>query len=119
VFVVSGAAALTAASTSAAACNRVRLGSGTPTAVASITVLGFATRGGIASCTPAASLVAASEKIWQGHAVTQPEASITAACIRILSSSGIVSSTTVTTSTGREKWQIIVNDAVTWTEIAA
>ena len=49
VFAISASSTITVASTTAAICNRVRFGSGVPTAVASITVLGFATRGGIAS----------------------------------------------------------------------
>jgi hypothetical protein len=119
VFMVNGAASTTATVTSAAICNRVRFGSGVPTAVASITVLGFATRGGIASCTPSASLVADSEKIWQGHAVTQPESGATATCNRVQNTSGVVSATSGTATIGREKWEIITNDSVTWTEIAA
>ena len=119
VTVVVAEASLTATSTIAAVCNRVRFGSGTPTAVASITVLGFATRGGIASCTPSASLVADSEKIWQGNAVLQPEASITATCNRVQSTSGALSATSGTATIGREKWEIITNDSVTWTQIAA
>jgi len=119
VTVVVGEASLTATVTSAAICNRVRFGSGTPTAVASITVLGFATRGGIASCTPSASLVADSEKIWQGSTVTQPEATVTASCERIQRSGAAVSVTSGTATIGREKWEIITNDSVTWTQIAA
>jgi len=49
VFIISASSTVSVASTTAAICNRVRFGSGVPTAVASITVLGFATRGGIAS----------------------------------------------------------------------
>ena len=119
VTVVVGEASLTATVTSAAICNRVRFGSGTPTAVASITVLGFATRGGIASCTPSASLVADSEKIWQGSTVTQPEATVTASCERIQRSGAAISVTSGTATIGREKWEIITNDSVTWTQIAA
>ena len=119
VFMVNGSATATPTVTSAAICNRVRFGSGVPTAVASITVLGFATRGGIASCTPSASLVADSEKIWQGHAVTQPESGATATCNRVQNTSGVVSATSGTATIGREKWEIITNDSVTWTEIAA
>ena len=119
VTVVVGDATLTASATIAAVCNRVRFGSGTPTAVASITVLGFATRGGIASCTPSASLVADSEKIWQGSTVTQPEATVTASCERIQRSGAAVSVTSGTATIGREKWEIITNDSVTWTQIAA
>ena len=119
VFVVSGAGTLTATSTIAAVCNRVRFGSGVPTAVASITVLGYATRGGIASCTPSASLVADSEKIFQGHTITNPEATVTATCERIQRSGAAISVTSGTATIGREKWEIIVNDTNTWTEIAA
>ena len=119
VFMVNATGALTATSTIAAVCNRVRFGSGTPTAVASITVLGFATRGGIASCTPSASLVADSEKIWQGSTATQPEAVVTATCNRVQSTSGALSATSGTATIGREKWEIITNDSVTWTQIAA
>jgi len=119
VFIVNGAAALTGTATIAAICNRVRFGSGTPTANASITVLGFATRGGIASPAGTATLVADSERIHQGHAVTQPVSSLLATCNRVQSTSGAVSATSVTATVGREKWEIIVNDSVTWTQIAA
>ena len=119
VFIVNGSATATPSATIAAVCNRVRFGSGVPTAVASITVLGYATRGGIASCTPSASLVADSEKIFQGSIVLEALASNTATCNRVQSTSGIVSATSGTATIGREKWEIIVNDTNTWTEIAA
>ena len=119
VFVVNGSATLTSTATIAAICNRVRFGSGTPTANASITVLGFATRGGIASLTGASTIVADSERIHQGHAVTQPESGMTTTCNRVQSTSGAVSATSGTATIGREKWEIIVNDSVTWTQIAA
>ena len=60
-----------------------------------------------------------SEKIFQGHAVTQPEASITATCNRVQRVGGLVSSTSVTTTIGREKWEIISPTSMTWTQIAA
>jgi len=224
VFMISASATVSVASTSAAICNRVRFGSGVPTAVASITVLGFATRGGIASTSSThtnevtvasvsgankyfingvqqeaqflvegntyvfnypsghplrfsttsngthasgteyttgvthnsstqstivvadgtpdlyyycslhsgmggtattpnnstnSSTASDSEKIFQGHAVTQPESSITATCNRVQRTGGAVSSTSVTTTVGREKWELITNNAVTWTQIAA
>ena len=224
VFIISASATVSVASTSAAICNRVRFGSGVPTAVASITVLGFATRGGIASTgsthtnevtvasvsgsnkyfingvqqetiqlvegntyvfnypsghplrfsttsngthasgteyttgvthnsstqstivvadgtpdlyyycslhsgmggsalTPNnstnSSTASDSEKIFQGHAVTQPTSSITATCNRVQRVGGIVSSTSGTATIGREKWELITNNSVTWTQIAA
>ena len=224
VFAISASATVSVASTNAAICNRVRFGSGVPTAVASITVLGFATRGGIASTgsthtnevtvasvsgankyfingvqqeaqflvegntyvfnypsghplrfsttsngthasgteyttgvthnsstqstivvadgtpdlyyycslhsgmggtatTPNnstnSSTASDSEQIFQGHAVTQPEASITATCNRVHRVGGIVSSTSGTATIGREKWELITNNSVTWTQIAA
>jgi hypothetical protein len=224
VFAISASSTITVASSSAAICNRVRFGSGVPTAVASITVLGFATRGGIASTgsthtnevtvasvsgsnkyfingvqqetiqlvegntyvfnypsghplrfsttsngthasgteyttgvthnsstqstiivadgtpdlyyycslhtgmggsapTPNnstnSSTASDSEKIFQGHAVTQPEASITATCNRVQRTSGAVSATSGTATIGREKWELITNNSVTWTQIAA
>ena len=224
VFMISASSTVNGASTTAAICNRVRFGSGVPTAVASITVLGYATRGGIASTgsthtnevtvasvsgsnkyfingvqqetlqlvegntyvfnypsghplrfsttsdgthasgteyttgvthnsstqstivvadgtpdlyyycsfhsgmggsapTPNnstnSSTTSDSEKIFQGHAVTQPEASITATCNRVQRVGGLVSSTSVTTTIGREKWETIINNTVTWTQIAA
>ena len=224
VFAISASSTITVASSSAAICNRVRFGSGVPTAVASITVLGFATRGGIASTgsthtnevtvasvsgsnkyfingvqqetinlvegntyvfnypsghplrfsttsngthasgteyttgvthnsSTQSTIVVAdgtpdlyyycslhsgmggsaptlnnstnsstssdSEKIFQGHAVTQPEASISATCNRVQRVGGIVSSTSGTATIGREKWELITNNAVTWTQIAA
>jgi hypothetical protein len=60
-----------------------------------------------------------SEKIFQGSVVLPVEASITATCERIQRSGGAVSVTSGTATIGREKWEIIVNDSVTWTEIAA
>jgi len=233
VFAISASATISSASTTAAICNRVRFGSGVPTAVASITVLGFATRGGIASTgsthtnevtvasvsgsnkyfingvqqetiqlvegntyvfnypsahplrfsdtadgthasgteyttgvthnsstqstivvtggtpnfvvadgtpnlyyycqyhsgmggsapTPnnanTSSAVGDSEQIFQGHAVTQPTSSITATCNRVQRVGGIVSSTSGVATIGREKWETIINNTVTWTEIAA
>ena len=224
VFMISASSTVSVASTSAAICNRVRFGSGVPTAVASITVLGYATRGGIASTgsthtnevtvqevsgsnkyfingvqqetiqlvegntyvfnypsahpvrfsttsdgthnsgteyttgvthnsstqstivvadgtpdlyyycqhhtgmggsspTPNnssnSSITSDSEKIFQGHAVTQPEATVNATCNRVQRVGGIVSSTSVTTTIGREKWETIINNTVTWIEIAA
>ena len=223
VFAISASSTITVASTTAAICNRVRFGSGVPTAVASITVLGFATRGGIASTgsthtnevtvysvsgsnkyfingvqqetiqlvegntyvfnypsghplrfstasdgthggggeypgvthnsstqstivvvdgtpdlhyycalhsgmggsapTPNnstnSSSTSDSQKIFQGHAVTQPTSSITATCNRVQRVGGIVSSTSGTATIGREKWETIINNTVTWTEIAA
>ena len=224
VFAISASSTITVASSSAAICNRVRFGSGVPTAVASITVLGFATRGGIASTgsthtnevtvasvsgsnkyfingvqqetiqlvegntyvfnypsghplrfsttsngthasgteyttgvthnsstqstivvadgtpdlyyycslhsgmggsapTPNnstnSSITSDSEKIFQGHAVTQPEATVSATCNRVQSTSGAVSATSGTATIGREKWETIINNTVTWTEIAA
>tara|TARA_R110002096_G_scaffold232553_1_gene422412 strand:+ start:140 stop:808 length:669 start_codon:yes stop_codon:yes gene_type:complete len=221
---VNGAATSSPTATIAAICNRVRFGSGTPTANASITVLGFATRGGIASTggtqhydvtvqsvssankyfmngvqqqvlnlvegntyvfnypsshpfrfsttsngthasgseyttgvthnsssqttivvavdapdlyyycsihsamggtanTPSnlviSTVASDSERIHQGHAVTQPESSSLATCNRVQSTSGAVSVTSGTTTIGREKWEIIVNDSITWTQIAA
>ncbi len=225
VFMISASSTVSGASTSAAICNRVRFGSGVPTAVASITVLGFATRGGIASTnsthtnevtvadvsgsnkyfingvqqetiqlvegvntyvfnypsnhpvrfsttsdgthgggtqytyavthnsstqttiviyndtpdlyyycanhagmggsapTPNnssnSSSTSDSEKIFQGHAVTQPVANVSATCNRVQRVGGIVSSTSGTATIGREKWETIINNTVTWTEIAA
>ena len=224
VFAITASSTITVASTSAAICNRVRFGSGVPTAVASITVLGFATRGGIASTSSThtnevtvasvsgankyfvngvqqeaqflvegntyvfnypsghplrfsttsngthasgteyttgvthnsstkstivvadgtpdlyyycslhsgmggtattpnnstnSSTASDSEQIFQGHAVTQPEASITATCNRVHRVGGIVSSTSGTATIGREKWELITNNSVTWTQIAA
>jgi len=224
VFMISASATVSVVATSAAICNRVRFGSGVPTAVASITVLGFATRGGIASTgsthtnevtvasvsgsnkyfingvqqeaqflvegntyvfnypsghplrfsttsngthasgteyttgvthnsstqstivvadetpdlyyycavhsgmggtatTPNnstnSSTASDSEQIFQGHAVTQPEASISATCNRVHRVGGIVSSTSGTATIGREKWELITNNSVTWTQIAA
>ena len=119
VFAITASSTITVASTSAAICNRVRFGSGVPTAVASITVLGFATRGGIASSSQDSTLSVDSEKIFQGHAVTQPEASITATCNRVHRVGGIVSSTSGTATIGREKWEIIAPTPMTWTQIAA
>jgi len=224
VFIISASATVSVASSSAAICNRVRFGSGVPTAVASITVLGFATRGGIASTSSThtnevtvasvsgankyfingvqqeaqflvegntyvfnypsghplrfsttsngthasgteyttgvthnsstqstivvadgtpdlyyycslhsgmggtattpnnstnSSTASDSEQIFQGHAVTQPEASITATCNRVHRVGGIVSSTSGTATIGREKWELITNNSVTWTQIAA
>jgi hypothetical protein len=60
-----------------------------------------------------------SEQIFQGHAVTQPTSSITATCNRVQRVGGIVSSTSGTATIGREKWETIINNTVTWTEIAA
>jgi hypothetical protein len=224
VFMISASSTVSVASSSAAICNRVRFGSGVPTAVASITVLGFATRGGIASTSSThtnevtvasvsgankyfingvqqeaqflvegntyvfnypsghplrfsttsngthasgteyttgvthnsstqstivvadgtpdlyyycslhsgmggtattpnnstnSSTASDSEKIFQGHAVTQPESSITATCNRVQRVGGIVSSTSGTATIGREKWELITNNSVTWTQIAA
>ena len=224
VFIISASSTVSVASTTAAICNRVRFGSGVPTAVASITVLGFATRGGIASTSSThtnevtvasvsgankyfingvqqeaqflvegntyvfnypsghplrfsttsngthasgteyttgvthnsstqstivvadgtpdlyyycslhsgmggtattpnnstnSSTASDSEQIFQGHAVTQPEASITATCNRVHRVGGIVSSTSGTATIGREKWELITNNSVTWTQIAA
>ena len=224
VFMISASSTVSVSSTSAAICNRVRFGSGVPTAVASITVLGFATRGGIASTSSThtnevtvasvsgankyfingvqqeaqflvegntyvfnypsghplrfsttsngthasgteyttgvthnsstqstivvadgtpdlfyycslhsgmggtattpnnstnSSTASDSEQIFQGHAVTQPEASITATCNRVHRVGGIVSSTSGTATIGREKWELITNNSVTWTQIAA
>jgi len=224
VFMISASATVSVVATSAAICNRVRFGSGVPTAVASITVLGFATRGGIASTSSThtnevtvasvsgankyfingvqqeaqflvegntyvfnypsghplrfsttsngthasgteyttgvthnsstqstivvadgtpdlyyycslhsgmggtattpnnstnSSTASDSEKIFQGHAVTQPESSITATCNRVQRVGGIVSSTSGTATIGREKWELITNNSVTWTQIAA
>ena len=65
------------------------------------------------------SITSDSEQIFQGHAVTQPEASITATCNRVHRVGGIVSSTSGTATIGREKWELITNNSVTWTQIAA
>jgi len=119
VFMVSGAATVSPTATVAAICNRVRFGSGTPTANASITVLGFATRGGIASLTGASTIVADSERIQQPYATIQPEAVVTATCNRVQSTSGALSATSGTATIGREKWELIVNNTNTWTQIAA
>ena len=224
VFAITASSTITVASTTSVISNRVRFGSGVPTAVASITVLGFATRGGIASTSSThtnevtvasvsgankyfingvqqeaqflvegntyvfnypsghplrfsttsngthasgteyttgvthnsstqstivvadgtpdlfyycslhsgmggtattpnnstnSSTASDSEKIFQGHAVTQPESSITATCNRVQRVGGIVSSTSGTATIGREKWELITNNSVTWTQIAA
>ena len=224
VFMVNGAAALTGTATIAAICNRVRFGSGTPTANASITVLGFATRGGIASTggtqhynvtvqvvsgankyfingvqqqvlnlvegntyvfnypsshpfrfsttsngthasgseyttgvthnsgiqttivvatdapnlyyycaihsgmgstanTPSnlviSTVASDSERIQQPYATIQPNALVLATCNRVQSTAGALSATSGTATIGREKWELIVNDSVTWTQIAA
>jgi len=119
VFIVNGSASTTATATSAAICNRVRFGSGVPTAVASITVLGFATRGGIASMSQDSTSTSDSEKIFQGSIVLEALATNTATCNRVQSTSGAVSATSGTATIGREKWETIINNTVTWTEIAA
>jgi hypothetical protein len=116
---VNGAATASPTATVAAICNRVRFGSGTPTANASITVLGFATRGGIASLTGVSTIVADSERIHQPHATIQPEALVQATCNRVQSTAGALSATSGTATIGREKWELIVNDNNTWTQIAA
>ena len=65
------------------------------------------------------SITSDAEQIFQGHAVTQPESSITATCNRVHRVGGIVSSTSGTATIGREKWELITNNSVTWTQIAA
>ena len=119
VTVVVGDASLTGTATIAAICNRVRFGSGTPTANATIQALGFATRGGIASLTGVTTIVADSERIQQPYATIQPEAVVTATCNRVQSTSGALSATSGTATIGREKWELIVNNTNTWTQIAA
>jgi len=119
VFIISASATVTSACTTAAICNRVRFGSGTPTASASITVLGFATRGGIASLIGTSASTSDSEKIFQGSATSQPEATITATCNRVQRTGGAVSSTSGTLAVGREKWEVIPPTSTTWTIIAA
>jgi len=129
VFMVNGAATISPTATIAAICNRVRFGSGTPTANASIAVLGFATRGGIASLTGTSTLGADSERIHQGSVIIQPEALVQATCNRVQSTAGALSATSGTATIGREKWETIINnnvswtqktyDSVTWTQIAA
>jgi len=89
-------------------------------ASSSITALAFATLGGSATATPVASLVADSEKIWHGSSSFTSTASISSDYIRIRTDTdSIVSVTSGTATIGREKWEIIVNDSVTWTQIAA
>jgi len=224
VFMVNGAATSSPTATIAAICNRVRFGSGTPTANASITVLGFATRGGIASTggtqhynvtvqsvsgankyflngvqqpilnlvegntyvfnypsshpfrfsttsngthnsgseyttgvthnsqyqstivvavdapnlyyycslhsamggtanTPSnlviSTVASDSERIQQPYATIQPSAVVTTTCNRVQSTSGAVSATSAIATLGREKWEPIVNNNNTWTQIAA
>jgi len=60
-----------------------------------------------------------SEQIFQGSIVLEAEASFLASGFATFRTGGIVSSTSVTITIGREKWEIITNDSVTWTQIAA
>ena len=65
------------------------------------------------------TIVADSERIQQPNVTIQPEALFTSTCNRVQSTSGIVSATSGTATIGREKWELIVNNNNTWTQIAA
>jgi len=118
VFVVSGSATVNASCTTATICNRVRFGSGVATSNASITVLGFATRGGIASLSGTSTASSDSEKIFQGSATSLPSTTITATCNRVQHSGATVSSTSGTLTIGREKWEVVSPTGATWSTIA-
>ena len=60
-----------------------------------------------------------SQRIQQPNVTIQPESLFTATCNRVQSTAGALSATSGTATIGREKWEIIVNDSVTWTQIAA
>ena len=63
--------------------------------------------------------VSDSERIQQPNVTIQPESLFTSACNRVQSTAGALSATSGTASIGREKWELIVNDNNTWTQIAA
>ena len=60
-----------------------------------------------------------SQRIQQPNATSQPTTIVTATCNRVQSTSGALSATSGTATIGREKWETIINNTVTWTEIAA
>ena len=108
---------------------KVNLASATVSAVASITTASEKIHLSSGTVTATSTITSNSVIVVVGTALVSPSGTITTSALRVRESSGIVSVTSGTATIGREKWEIIavtpitwtpvVNDSVTWTQIAA
>ena len=108
---------------------RVQFGSATVSAVASITSASEKIHLSSGTTTATSTITALAAFSVVGAGAITSTATISATCNRVHLASGIVSVTSGTATIGREKWEIIsvtpitwtpvVNDSVTWTQIAA
>ena len=108
---------------------RVQFGSATVSAVASITSVAEKINLSSGTTTATSTITASAALAIVGAGTMTSTSTISATCNRVQFASGIVSVTSGTATIGREKWEIIsvtpitwtpvVNDSVTWTQIAA
>ena len=108
---------------------KINLASATVSAVASITSASEKIHLSSGTVTATSTITSSALIVVVGTALLSPIGTMTTTGLRVRESSGIVSVTSGTATIGREKWEIIavdavtwtpvVNDSVTWTEIAA
>ena len=108
---------------------RVQFGSATVSAVASITSVAEKINLSSGTTTATSTITASGAFSVVGDGTMTSTATISATCNKVHLASSIVSVTSGTATIGREKWEIIsvtpitwtpvVNDSVTWTQIAA
>ena len=120
---------VTATASVTATCIRVRLAGALVASASSITTIGEEVHLGSATASATSTITAAAIISVAADGAMTSTSTISATCNRVQFASGIVSVTSGTATIGREKWEIIsvtpitwtpvVNDSVTWTQIAA
>ena len=120
---------VTATASVTATCIRVRLAGALSAGAASITTIGQEVHLGSALVSATSTTTAEAIISVAGAGAMTSTSTISAICNRVQHASGIVSVTSGTATIGREKWEIIsvtsmtwtpvVNDSVSWTQIAA
>ena len=97
----------------------VKLGAGLSEGSATTTATGERIQITSASIDSASSLSSNAVIIAVGASNIEPESQVSASCVRVIFSSGAIASQSVTTSVGREKWEVIPPTVSYWTKIAA
>ena len=120
---------VTATASVTATCIRVRLAGALSAGASSITTIGEEVHLGSAAVSATSTITAEAIISVAAAGALTSTSTISATCNRVQFASGIVSVTSGTATIGREKWEIIsvtpitwtpvVNDSVTWTQIAA
>jgi len=110
---------VTATSSVTASCERIRLSGAVSAGASGIAAIGQEVHLGSATASATTTFTAEAIISVTGSAELTSTAALVAVCNRVQSTSGAVSATSGTATIGREKWETITNNSVTWTQIAA